>query len=64
MWLEEHLGKRINVERTEQCLETGAKTIGVACPFCLTMLEDGLKTKDEIDTHSVLDITEILAEGV
>ncbi len=64
MWLEEHLGKRINVERTEQCLETGAKTIGVSCPFCLTMLEDGLKAKDEIDTHSVLDITEILAEGL
>ncbi|MCD6162020.1 MAG: (Fe-S)-binding protein [candidate division Zixibacteria bacterium] len=64
MWLEENIGTRINVERTEQCLETGAKTIGVACPFCMTMLEDGLKTKDEIETHSVLEITEILAAGV
>jgi Fe-S oxidoreductase len=64
MWLEEHIGKRVNVERTEQALETGAGTIGVACPFCLTMLEDGLKAKDEIETHSVLEITEILAAGV
>jgi Fe-S oxidoreductase len=64
MWLEEHIGKRINIERTEQCLATGATTIGAACPFCLTMLEDGLKTMDKIETHSALEITEILAEGV
>jgi len=64
MWLEEDIGKRINVERTEQALATKAGTIGVACPFCLTMLEDGLKAKDEIDTHAVLDVTEILAAGV
>jgi Fe-S oxidoreductase/nitrate reductase gamma subunit len=64
MWLEEDIGKRINEERTEEALATGASTIGVACPFCMTMLEDGLKAKDEIDTHSVMEITEILAAGV
>jgi Fe-S oxidoreductase/nitrate reductase gamma subunit len=64
MWLEEHIGKRINVERAEQALATNAKTIGVACPFCMTMLEDGLKAKDEIENHAVLELTEILAAGV
>lgn len=64
MWLEEDIGKRINEERTEEALATGASIIGVSCPFCMTMLEDGLKAKDEIDTHSVMEITEILAAGV
>jgi Fe-S oxidoreductase len=64
MWLEEHIGKRVNIERTEQCLATGASTIGVACPFCMTMLEDGIKAKDKAETHSVLEITEILAAGI
>jgi Fe-S oxidoreductase len=64
MWLEETVGKRINEERTEEALGTGAKTIGVACPFCMTMLEDGVKTKDKAETHRVVDITEILAKGV
>jgi Fe-S oxidoreductase len=47
MWLEEHLGKRINVERTEEAIATGAGTMGVACPFCLIMLDDGARAKDE-----------------
>jgi Fe-S oxidoreductase len=47
MWLEEHLGKRINVERTEEAMATGAGTMGVACPFCLIMLDDGARAKDE-----------------
>lgn len=64
MWLEEHIGKRVNVERTEEALETGAGTIGVACPFCMTMLEDGLKAKDKVETNRVLELTEILAAGV
>ena len=64
MWLEEHLGKRVNIERTEEALESGAKTIGVACPFCMTMLEDGVKAKDSVETHRVMEITEILAAGL
>ncbi|OQX92859.1 MAG: hypothetical protein B6D58_00795 [candidate division Zixibacteria bacterium 4484_95] len=64
MWLEENIGKRINEERTMEALATGASTIGVSCPFCLTMLEDGLKANDKINTHSVMEITEILATGV
>jgi Fe-S oxidoreductase len=64
MWLEETIGKRINEERTAEALDTGAKTIGVACPFCLTMFDDGIKTKDKAETHKVVDITEILAKGI
>jgi Fe-S oxidoreductase len=64
MWLEETIGKRINIERTEEALATGAPTIGVACPFCMTMLEDGIKAKDKAETNRVVDITELLAAGL
>jgi len=63
MWLEENLGSRINILRTEQALETGADTIGVACPYCLTMLEDGIKSKDLEDTHRVMDLAEMLLKA-
>ncbi|HDH96530.1 MAG TPA: (Fe-S)-binding protein, partial [Proteobacteria bacterium] len=60
MWLEEHPPK-INFERTDQLTATGAETIAVACPFCLTMFEEGIKNKDLEDKHKVLDIAEIVA---
>lgn len=63
MFLEETVGKRVNVERTEELLETGAKTIAANCPFCMTMLTDGVKAKDLEDVQ-VKDIAEILLEHV
>lgn len=63
MWLEEH-GERINMNRTEQALNTGANLIVTACPFCLTMLEDGTKAKDVVDTVKTKDIAEILWESI
>jgi Fe-S oxidoreductase/nitrate reductase gamma subunit len=62
MWMEETEGTRINNLRTEQLLATGANTLSVACPYCLTMISDGIKEKQLEETHRVLDIAEILAE--
>jgi Fe-S oxidoreductase len=59
MWMEERQGKRINVERTEELLATGAETIAVACPFCMTMISDGVKAAAA--DVPVLDIAEVVA---
>jgi Fe-S oxidoreductase len=59
MFMEEKVGKRINLERTEELLATGADTIAVACPFCMTMMSDGVKAK--ASDVPVLDIAEVVA---
>jgi len=59
MWMEEREGKRINIERTEELLATGADAIATACPFCMTMIADGTKAKDS--STPVLDIAEVVA---
>jgi Fe-S oxidoreductase/nitrate reductase gamma subunit len=64
MWMEEKEGKRINVERTEEALSLSPTTIATACPFCLTMLEDGIKTKDVAEKVKVKDVVEIIAESL
>jgi Fe-S oxidoreductase len=58
--MEERQGKRINVERTEELLATGAEAIAAACPFCMTMLSDGVKAT--ASTVPVYDIAEVVAE--
>lgn len=60
MWLEETLGRRINADRTAEALQTGAEAIAVACPFCLTMLADGVKDAGE-QKVVVQDLAEVLA---
>jgi Fe-S oxidoreductase len=62
MFMEETLGKRVNVERTEQALATGARTIAVGCPFCMTMLTDGTKAKEVDERVQVKDLAELVAE--
>ncbi len=64
MWMEEHLGSRINVKRTEQALETGATVIAANCPFCITMVTDGIKTKEKVDTVVIKDIAELLEQSI
>ncbi|HWJ23968.1 MAG TPA: (Fe-S)-binding protein [Gemmatimonadaceae bacterium] len=59
MFMEESQGKRINVERTEELLATGADAIAVACPFCMTMMTDGLAAKES--SVPVYDISEVVA---
>jgi heterodisulfide reductase subunit D len=62
MFKEEEKGKkRINTERTEEAVETGASIIAAACPFCNTMLTDGIKTVEKEDSVQVLDIAELVA---
>ena len=60
MWLEETLGTRINHERTKQALKTGAPTIAVACAYCLTMLDDGVKDLGAGERVAVKDVAELL----
>lgn len=64
MWMEEHVGNRINVTRTEQALATQASVISSGCPYCLTMLEDGTKAKEVEDTIGTFDIAELLERAV
>lgn len=63
MFLEENIGKRVNVERTEEALAKNVTTIAANCPFCTTMLTDGLKAKDKQNDVVVKDIAEILLAG-
>ncbi len=60
MWMEEPLGTRINIKRAEEAIATEASTIATSCPFCLTMITDGLKAKDKEEDIKVLDIAELL----
>jgi Fe-S oxidoreductase len=65
MWMEETLGdQKINDARTDQALTLDLDIIGVSCPFCTTMLEDGLKTHNMDDKVKVYDIAELLARAV
>ncbi|MDD5702202.1 MAG: (Fe-S)-binding protein, partial [Dehalococcoidales bacterium] len=64
MWLEEQkVGERINVMRTEQAMATKAQIVATACPYCLQMFQDGIKTREAEESLKVMDIAEILAES-
>ena len=62
MWIEERLGKRVNEERTDEAAATGADMMGVACPFCLIMLDDGAKARGA--EVQVIDIAQVVANSV
>lgn len=63
MWMEEHIGTRVNITRTEQALATNASVIAANCPFCMTMLTDGLKSKEMVDKVKVVDIAELVDQA-
>ena len=62
MWMEERIGKRINLERTEEAISTGAQAIGVACPYCMIMLDDGAKQAG--GQVRVLDVAQVIEQSV
>ncbi|MEX0949495.1 MAG: (Fe-S)-binding protein [Acidimicrobiia bacterium] len=64
MWMEERVGKKVNTERSEEALATGASRIAVACPFCYVMMEDGVKEKQRDEDVKVQDIAEVLLEAI
>ena len=55
--------KEINVERTEEALDTGAEIVASGCPFCMTMLTDGVKNKEKEQSVKVYDIAELIAKN-
>lgn len=64
MWLEEHGGRRINQVRTEEALATEVNLVGTACPFCLTMFNDGINAKEAGENIKAMDIAEILVQAL
>jgi Fe-S oxidoreductase len=64
MWLEEPEGKRVNRNRAQEALATGAATVATACPFCSTMLRDGIQAEGGSDRTEVKDFAEMLAEAI
>ncbi|MBM3792449.1 MAG: (Fe-S)-binding protein, partial [Acidobacteria bacterium] len=64
MFMEETVGKRVNIERTEEALRLDPKTIATACPFCMTMLTDGIKAKDADEKVAVRDVAELVADSL
>ncbi len=64
MWMEESIGKRINLVRVAEALKEDPRTICVCCPYCMTMFEDGLKDENAADRVQVLDVAEIVAQAL
>ena len=64
MWLEENIGKRVNMERTEEALGTGADVVSTACPYCMIMLDDAVKANQKEDEVRVLDLSQLVEESL
>lgn len=65
MFKEDELGdKRINIERAEEAISTNATIVAANCPFCITMITDGMKAKDKQDDVMVMDISEMILQSV
>lgn len=64
MWLEEKEGSRINENRAQEVIASGATTVATACPFCMTMMTDGVKAHGKSDSVQVKDIAEIVSDSL
>jgi Fe-S oxidoreductase len=63
-WMEEKIGKRVNQTRVNEALQTGAEVLAAACPFCITMFEDGIKGVEAEERLQVEDIAELVAHAL
>jgi len=64
MWMEESIGKRVNIERLEDALTVEPDWIATACPFCVTMFDDAIKNKDMEDKLKIWDIAELVEQAI
>ena len=64
MWLEENIGKRVNMERTDEALGTGADVVSTACPYCMIMLDDAVRANAKEDDVRVLDLSQLVEESL
>ena len=64
MWMHEHLGQRINTILATEAIEAGVDFVATSCPYCLTMVEDGIKGREMKEGVSVLDLSEILYRSI
>jgi len=64
MWLEENIGKRINMERMDEALGTGADVVSTACPYCMIMLDDAVRANAREDDVRVLDLSQLVEESL
>ncbi|MBI4283843.1 MAG: (Fe-S)-binding protein, partial [Chloroflexi bacterium] len=62
LWMEEPADKRVNIRRTEEAIEAKAEVVATACPYCLAMFEDGLKTREVGESIKAMDLSEIMAQ--
>lgn len=64
MWMEEEPDKRVNERRIEEIIQSGVDFVTTACPYCLTMFEDGIKAKGAEESLQVKDLSELVAEAL
>jgi Fe-S oxidoreductase len=64
MWMEENIGERVNLHRTDEALSTGADVVSTACPYCLIMLDDAVRARQREDDVKVLDISQVMEESM
>jgi Fe-S oxidoreductase len=64
MWMEETIGKRIYLERAEEIVGRQISKVAVGCPFCMTMIEDGMKELEKEEEIKTMDIAELVAESM
>ena len=64
MWMEESVGKKVNIERSQEAIETRADEVAVACPFCYIMMDDGVKELGYGDNIKVRDVSLILLDNL